>query len=246
LAARVEPDGAATWLCHRCGWRGAVAAPGRTPRRAPRPAAPAPEPQPEANRELAKNIWLEATNIPPAGIARAYLVEVRGLTVWDQDRLRWHPECPWSGVPGGRTGCIIAPVNAAVGGLVVGVWRIRAVLTGKVERRGLGPTKGNASRLFWAPGPQIAVTEGVEDALAYQELSGVPAWAALSAGNMAELVLPVRLSEVQVVADADPAGLDNGAELVRRLRAEGRTARLIKPHHHKDANDVLRARRPSA
>jgi hypothetical protein len=51
---------------------------------------------------------------------------------------------------------------------------------------------------------------------------------------------------VQVVADADQSGMDNAAELVRRARAEGREARLIKPLHHKDANDVLKGQRPSA
>ena len=113
----------------------------------------------------------------------------------------------------------MAPVNDAATGLVVGVWRIRPALEGQVERRGLGPTKGNACRLSQAPGPTLAIAEGVEDALAYGELSGVPCWAALSAGNMAELILPARFREVHVVADADAAGRENAARLVRRLRA---------------------------
>jgi putative DNA primase/helicase len=134
-------------------------------------------------------------------------------------------------------------VNAQVGGLVVGVWRIRPFLEGEVQRRGLGPMKGNCSRLFPATGSLLAVTEGVEDALAYHELSGVPAWASLNAGNLAELVLPVRFTEVHVVADADDVGMQRAREAVLRFRREGRDARLIRPVGAKDANDVLRARR---
>jgi hypothetical protein len=203
-----------------------------------------PDPESERNRDLAQEIWRQAGSVPLGGAVYTYLVERRRISRWDPDRLRWHPECPWGGT---TAGCIIAPVNAAVGGLVVGVWRVRPALTGEVQRRGLGPTKGNCSRIIQADGPLLAVTEGVEDALAYYELSGVPTWAALSAGNMANLVLPARFTEVRVVADVDPSGigLEKGAELVRRLRAEGREARLFKPLHHKDANDVLRARRPS-
>jgi hypothetical protein len=134
-------------------------------------------------------------------------------------------------------------VNDQVSGLVAGVWRIRPFLEGKVPRRGLGPTKGNCSRLFPAAGPLLAIAEGVEDALAYQELSGVPTWAALSAGNMVDLVLPARFTEVHVVADADNTGMQQAREAVLRFRRQGRRANLIRPITAKDANDVLRARR---
>jgi hypothetical protein len=134
-------------------------------------------------------------------------------------------------------------VNAQVGGLVVGVWRIRPFLEGEVQRRGLGPMKGNCSRLFPATGPLLAVTEGVEDALAYHELSGIPTWAALNAGNLVEVVLLARFTEVHVVADADDTGMRRAREAVLRFRQEGRRASLIRPTAAKDANDVLRARR---
>jgi hypothetical protein len=129
---------------------------------------------------------------------------------------------------------------------VTGIWRILPSLEGKVERRGLGPAKGNACRLFPAEGPLLAVTEGVEDALAYRELSGIPTWAALSAGNLAMLVLPARFRKVHVVADADDTGMQRAREAVLRFRREGREARLIRPVEAKDANDVLCARRAVA
>ena len=110
---------------------------------------------------------------------------------------------------------------------------------------GLGPTKGNAARLCWAPGPQLAVAEGVEDALAAAELTGLPAWAALSAGNMAELVLPDRFREVLILADRDANGVgqENAHKLAARLRAEGRHAEVRRPVRAKDANEALTKRR---
>jgi hypothetical protein len=97
--------------------------------------------------------------------------------------------------------------------------------------------------LFPATGPLLALTEGVEDALAYQELSGVPTWAALNAGNLVELALPARFTEVQVVADVDDVGMQRAREAVLRFRREGREARLIRPIEAKDANAVLLVRR---
>jgi hypothetical protein len=247
LAVKVEADGSATWWCHRCEWKGALPAAGEW--RKPTVRQPEPRARLEAAQHspLAQDIWRASEDIwPGTPEPWRYLRERRGIGRWNHDRLRWHPRCSWRDRPDAplqHVGCIIAPVNAAVGGLVVGVWRIRPSLEGKVLRRGLGPTKGNCSRLFPAEGPLLAVTEGVEDALAYRELSGVPTWVALNAGNLVELVLPARFTEVQVVADADDIGMQRAREAVLRFRHEGRRANLIRPIAAKDANDVLRTRR---
>jgi phage/plasmid primase-like uncharacterized protein len=149
-----------------------------------------------------------------------------------------------------EVGCIVAPVTDHASGYVRAIWRIRPVLEGQVERRGLGPMKGSVARLFAAPGPQLIIAEGVEDALAAHALHGLPAWAALSAGNLAELLLPPRFKEVLILADKDEPdangrriGLDSAHQLARRLRAEGRHALVRKPKALKDVNDVLKALR---
>jgi len=92
------------------------------------------------------------------------------------------------------------------------------------------------------------VAEGVEDALAAAELTGLPAWAALSAGNLGVLVLPERFREVLILADRDANGVgqENAHKLAARLRAEGRLAAVKRPIAGKDANDVLRAGRTAA
>jgi putative DNA primase/helicase len=131
------------------------------------------------------------------------------------------------------------------------IWCIRPVLAGKVPRWGLGPSKGNAARLFWAPGPKLIVAEGVEDALAaHVQQDGLPAWAALNAENMKTLMLPPRIREVLIVADHDEPkrdgrrpGLEGAWALAKRLRAEGRSAEVRWTTSHKDPNELLLAQR---
>jgi putative DNA primase/helicase len=255
LAVKVEPDGGATWVCHRCGWRGALGGasdrgrrddPHRRARREAARARDGADPEAEQRRELAQAIWRQAVPIAAGSPPWSYLRERRGIARWDPDRLLWHPACPWG--RDAAAGCLVAPVNDHATGLVVGVWRIRVAPEGPVERRGLGPTRGNAARLLFAPGPALVVAEGVEDALAAAELTGLPAWAALGAGNMAALVLPERLREVLVLADRDPNGVGQAGahRLAARLRAEGRHVEVRRPTSGKDPNDVLRAGRAVA
>lgn len=222
--------------------------PSRPNRRRPAtiPVPDGPDPEAEVRRELARETWRQTVDIwPGLGLPWLYLREVRGIRRWSHDRLRWHGACPWGE---GTAGCIVAPVNCHETGLVTAIWRIRPVLEGKVRRLGLGSMRGNAARLFHAPGPAVVVAEGVEDALAARELTGLPAWAALSAGNMAALVLPPHLRDVLILADADESGLglDKARELAARLRAEGRHATVRRPTAAKDANDALRAMRGAA
>jgi phage/plasmid primase-like uncharacterized protein len=213
------------------------------------PVRPAAEAEVEAKREeevrkfWARRIWAKSAPIVDA-LPLRYLREVRGLHGWRNDTLRWHPHCPWSGVPWGRTGCIVAAVTDPAGDLAA-IHRIKPSLTGKAERKALGPIKGGACRLFPAKGHQLLIAEGIEDALAGRMLTGLPAWAAISAGNMGDLVLPEQYHEVLIIADGDEnrMGLENARALAVRLRQEGRYVEVRLPAAAKDANDVLRARR---
>jgi hypothetical protein len=205
-------------------------------------AAAAQEAQEAARRQaLAIAIWREAeplTRRSPELPVR-YLTERRGITGWQPDRLRWHPACPWGR---GMAGCIVAPVHDARGAMMA-IWRVRPVLEGKVERKGLGPMRGGCCRLIDASADVLVVAEGIEDALAAWALTTYPAWAALSAASMAMLKLPPEHKAVLILADADDTGRKAAHELARRLREEGREARVLKPLAGKDPNDVLRAGR---
>ena len=210
-----------------------------------------PEPKPERdNSEQAQELWREAASIGWAECPGDRYLRNRGImppceagiSRWP-DTLRFHEACPFGRE---RAPAIIVAVHSHRSHMVVAIWRIRLTPAGeKIERKGLGPTKGNASRLFWPDGDEVAITEGVEDALAFHQQHGVPAWAALSATNMAALIVPPRLRRIVVCADNDAAGHAAAQKLARRLRDEGRQVRIIASDFGKDANDALLRRAAS-
>jgi putative DNA primase/helicase len=91
-----------------------------------------------------------------------------------------------------------------------------------------GATHGGAIRLY-APAETLAVTEGIETALAVRCATGLPVWAAVSAGGMARLIVPEEVRLVVICADHDPAGLDAARTLARRLLAEQRRVKILTP-----------------
>ena len=208
----------------------------------PGPAQDQPDRLADRNSELAQEIWRQTETIAD-GLPFDYLTKRRGLVHWDCDRVRWHPNCPWGRE---RVGCIVCPVVSHLTGYTVGIWRIRPVMEGPVERRGLGPAKGNFSPTWWPEGDELAIAEGVEDALAVHQLTGLPCWAALSKGFMREMRgIPRWIERVTIFADADDGGRHAAHQLAQRLREEGREVRVLRSIVGKDPNDVLLAARAS-
>jgi putative DNA primase/helicase len=112
----------------------------------------------------------------------------------------------------------------------------------------LGRAMGGAVRLA-AAGPTLAVTEGIETGLAVAQVSGIPTWAALSAGGIEALVLPHVVEAVIIYADHDHHGRGTRAarEAGKRWASEGRRVRLIMPKRPgSDFNDLLRELRNAA
>ena len=112
------------------------------------------------------------------------------------------------------------------------------------RKRCVGPIKGAAVQLAPAAAT-MAIAEGVENALAVMIGWEMPAWAALSANGIAELVLPPVETglavDIVVAADADPAGLLGARRAGRRWLAEGRKVRVCTPGRGRDYdfNDML-------
>ena len=110
---------------------------------------------------------------------------------------------------------------------------------------------GAAVRLFDAT-DELAITEGIETALAVHLSTGKPVWAAISAGNMAKLTLPATVRRVSIYADNDAdteyEGQACAFELARRLTKEhgksgGRHVDVFVPKHAgTDWADVWRSR----
>jgi putative DNA primase/helicase len=106
----------------------------------------------------------------------------------------------------------------------------------ELPRASLGPVAGGAIRLD-PVGPELVVGEGIESSAAAGRLLGLPAWAAVSCGNLARsLVLPPSVRSVVVAADHDTGdgmGRQPGQAAARqaatRWQHEGRTVRTALP-----------------
>jgi putative DNA primase/helicase len=65
--------------------------------------------------------------------------------------------------------------------------------------------------------PDLVIAEGVETALSAAAFFSVPAWAALSASNLAEFTPPAVVKRLIIAADRDQPGLDAADRLAARL-----------------------------
>jgi putative DNA primase/helicase len=153
-----------------------------------------------------------------------------------------HPE-------GGTLPALVALVTGA-DGRTVAVHRTYLAKDGNgkarvtPDRASLGPVWGAAIRLAdpTADGA-VVVGEGIETAASAGRLIGLPAWAAIFAGNLARgLILPPAIHRVVIAVDPDPPGRAAAHEAADRWLRAGLMVQLAQPTGHGDFNDVLRAR----
>lgn len=106
----------------------------------------------------------------------------------------------------------------------------------------LGPCWGGAIRLD-PVSPEILIGEGIESSASAGRLLRLPAWAAISAGNLAKgLVLPPEIRAIVVAADPDRVGREAAEAAACRWRSEGRRVRVAMPNREdQDFNDLIRA-----
>jgi phage/plasmid primase-like uncharacterized protein len=251
--------GAAIGWCASCQNRDAIAAMlggGR------RNGGPAPKPPPRAaddvrkRVERAEKLWLGRLALLNS-VAAVYL-EVRGIAhlVACVD-LGYHPSCPHPTSSFEHPVRLPALLGAVrdMNGKFVGIHRtfLRRDGSGKADiepaKASLGPVRGGAVRLtpledVLAAGA-VVIGEGIESSASAGQLLGLPAWAAISAGNMARgLVLPTGVRKVIIAADRDAAGIDAAEWAKARLRREGREVEVAVPQEGVgDFNDLLVARR---
>jgi putative DNA primase/helicase len=109
-------------------------------------------------------------------------------------------------------------------------------------RKFFGPVGGGAVRL----GPimkdeWLIVGEGIETTLSVMVSTGLPGWAALSAGGIANLILPPEARKIIIAADNDANGVGqrDAERAAIRFRAEGRRVKICLPPVPGDFNDAL-------
>ena len=197
-------------------------------------------------RAAAEALWRRA--IPCAGTPAGRYLERRCLPAFAASpSLRFLADCPHpSGV---RVPAMLAAVHAPAGGFLA---LHRTYLAPDGRKAAIEPVRATLARFAGGvvrlSGPELpaalAIGEGLETSAAAGELLGLPAWAAISAGNLARLALPAAVRDVVVAVDHDPAGVSAAREAAARWRQEGRRVRLARPHRvGTDLADVLAERR---
>ena len=202
--------------------------------------------------EAARVVWSGAAPVTPDDPAAKYLTR-RGLAhLIGCLTLRYRDDVPHPA--GGRAMGLVALVQS-VDGKPLGIHRTYLQPDGTKTclippKASLGPIWGGGIRLA-AAAPKIIVGEGIESAASAGLLLGLPAWAAISAGNLGKgLVLPPDVRSVVIGADDDGVskqgrnpGIEAAEAAAARWLDEGRMVRIIKPSvTGKDFNDVLQDR----
>lgn len=229
-----EKAGRALWWCASCQDQAAVTAAIAGGEVAPVPAEPAAPGGDTLDKQAAAlRLWDAA--LPRQGTpVEAYLA--RRLPGADLAALRDVAFLPQAKHPAGaRHPCMVALLRN-VRGQPVAVHRtfLAPGGAGKAKldpaKMTLGPVRGAAVRLH-AVADRLVIAEGIESALAAAHLLRLPAWAAVSAGNLRDsLALPPSVREVTIAADHDPPGLAAAQAAAARWKAEGRAVRIAKPH----------------
>lgn len=211
------------------------------------PAAKAPADDPAARQrkqDAAGRLWSGST--PAAGtIVDAYLTAraLPGLAA--SPALRFRRDCHHPG--GGSLPAMVALVQDATGAPMAAhrTFLLRDG-SGKAEaepqRATLGSPWGGAVRLDQLA-EELVIGEGIETSASAGRLLNLPAWAAISAGNLAQgLVLPAEVRRVVIAADADPPGERAAQAAALRWQREGRTVEIARPDKPGlDFNDVSRS-----
>jgi phage/plasmid primase-like uncharacterized protein len=232
------------WWCGSCTDRDRLAEIILGHRPAAEPRAPA-APDRSDRTDAARRLWDAAR--PIAGTIADRYLRARGLSLPPDPApaLRFlsdarHPS-------GARLPVLIASVRDAAGN-VVAVHRTYLAepgrkVAGLEPRATLGPTRGGACRL-WPVAPELAIGEGLESCIAAGALLDLPAWSALSAGNLADtLQLPPEVRSVVIAADNDAPGLAAAKAAAARWKREGRVVRIAVPDRAgADFADVLAER----
>ena len=227
------------WYCHYCGWRGGLHGRSQAPTLTPRPRPPA---QPnERHRAALARVRAKALPLAAGDPVVTYLAQ-RRISLPLQDLplvVRYHSRLPYRHEDHTFTyhPAMVARVEDPLGELAT-LHRTYLTLDGHkaavpTPKKLMSPvvpgvTNGGAIRLY-VPDETLAVTGGIETALAVRCATGLPVWASISAGGMARLIVPPEVHLVVICADHDATGLDAARTLARRLLSEQRRVKILTP-----------------
>ena len=209
----------------------------------PPPPDRTPHPQEVEAASWAQAMWGESQSASDT-LASVYL-NVRGYSGEIPESIRFLKSRKHR-PSGQRFPVVVSAVRVWPSREVVAVHRTFLALDGRGKapvqkaKMALGPIRGGAVQL--SPlGEQLAVTEGIESGLSVLQATGLPTWAALSAGGITSLRLPPveMVPQLVICSDHDQTGLKAAREAAKRWHAEGRLVRIaIPPEPGMDFNDL--------
>jgi putative DNA primase/helicase len=196
----------------------------------------------EDTRVYLRLIWRRCR--PIAGTPAERYLRNRGIRAGVPESLRYH-----AGLRHTPTGLMLPAMVAAVQGpdrSIIGLHRTFLRADGACKapvshpRMMLGTVHGGAVRLA-AVGVELAIGEGIETCLSFQQVTGIATWAALSTTGLRGIVLPPLplAATVHILVDLDTAGEDAAQHAAHRLHREGRAIKLHRPLAGKDCNDAM-------
>lgn len=223
------------------------------------------KPKPDgALRGRLERLWAQAIPLDRRGaeVGRRYL-EARGLSLEavlpGLQNLRLHPGLEYreEGKVLGVLPALLARVEHPQHGLVAlhrtylapdGRGKAAVPSPKKLTRPVFeGATVGAAIRLYPPEGEALALSEGIETALAVREASGYPAWATVSAGGLERVLVPEGVKGVLIAADHDRAGVEAAYALGKRLLLQGLKVSVVYPQEEgRDWLDVLKGAKEEA
>ena len=205
--------------------------------------SPPPSPQPSAKQQRKKECWKAIWSAcqPAYGTIVADYLASRGL------HLDIPPDIGFARSlrtgTGGRLPAMVALIRDRLGN-PSGIHRTFLDPNGRGKakispnKKMLGQVKEAAVHLAPA-GETLLIGEGIETCLSAYQASGLPTWAALSAGNMASIKPPEGVSTIIVLADNDEAGMKAAVSAAEAYAVRGLSVRIATPPAGHDFNDVL-------
>ena len=184
-----------------------------------------------------RRVWKETTDISLCSIALTYF-ESRALSITKEQlehlsgHLRWHA----------RSHSIVAKVSD-IHGAIQGIHctKIDGYAPKVVRRRCHGTMKHGAIHLT-PPGPFIAIAEGIETALSFQEMHAIPTWSCISAIGIRNFI-PPRGVLVDVAVDFDGTSI-TAYETFKRAHPQCCTGLPFVPKDYgTDWNDELQLKK---
>jgi hypothetical protein len=116
-------------------------------------------------------------------------------------------------------------------------------LTIEDRKLSFGAIKGGSVRLFPLTGAELAIGEGVEDCLAFQQSTGIPAWATLGHTGLVDFEPPPLPRDIRptliLIEDQDENGRRSVAKAAERFMQRGFKVRVARPIAGKVVSESL-------